>query len=48
MWIEGAARGTFTLIGADGAVHRESFEVGPGALLWSDDGMAFLLQGLGS
>jgi len=48
LWIEGAARGTFTLIGADGGVHRESFEVGPGALLWSDGGMALLLQGSGS
>ena len=45
LWIEGAARGTFTLIGADGAVHRESFEVGTGVLLWNDDGMTFLLQG---
>ena len=48
LWIEGAARGTFTLIGADGAVHRESFEVGSGALLWSAAGMTFLLQGPGS
>jgi hypothetical protein len=48
LWIEGAARGTFTLIGADGAVHRESFEVGPGVLLWEKDGMTFLLQGSAS
>jgi hypothetical protein len=48
LWIEGAARGTFTLIGADRAVHRESFEVGTGALLWNDDAMTFLLQGAGS
>jgi hypothetical protein len=48
LWIEGAARGTFTLIGADGAVHRESFEVSPGALLWRSGGMSFLLQGAGS
>jgi alkanesulfonate monooxygenase SsuD/methylene tetrahydromethanopterin reductase-like flavin-dependent oxidoreductase (luciferase family) len=46
--IEGTARGTFTLIGADGAVHRESFEVGTGVLLWNDDAMTFLLQGAGS
>lgn len=45
MWIEGDARGTFTLVGADGAVHRESFEISPGALLWRKDGMTFLLQG---
>ena len=45
LWIEGAARGTFTLIGADGAVHRESFEVGTGVLLWNDGAMTFLLQG---
>ena len=45
LWIEGTARGTFTLIGADGTVHRERFEVSPGVLLWKDDGMAFLLQG---
>ena len=47
LWTEGAARGTFTLIGADGGVHRERFEVGPGALLWQYDGMAFLLQNAG-
>ena len=45
LWIEGTARGTFTLIGADGTVHRERFEVSPGVLLWKTDGMAFLLQG---
>jgi hypothetical protein len=48
LWIEGTARGTFTLIGADGAVHRERFEVSPGVLLWKADGMAFLLQGVSS
>ena len=48
LWIEGAARGTFTLTGADGAVHRESFEVGTGVLLWRDGAMTFLLQGAGS
>jgi len=48
LWIEGAARGTFTLVGADGAIHRESFEVGPGILLWRMDAMAFLLQGADS
>ena len=48
LWIEGTARGTFTLIGADGAVHRESFDVGPGVLLWGTTGMTFLLQGSGS
>ena len=48
LWIEGTARGTFTLVGADGTVHRESFEVGGGVLLWKDDGMTFLLQGVGS
>ena len=45
MWVEGEARGTLRLIGADGAVHRESFEVRPGALLWRKGGMSFLLQG---
>jgi hypothetical protein len=48
LWIEGAGRGTFTLVGADGAIHRESFEVGPGILLWRMDGMTFLLQGADS
>ena len=48
LWIEGTARGTFTLVGADGTIHREAFEVSPGALLWKDDGMAFLLQAAGS
>jgi hypothetical protein len=45
LWIEGTARGTFTLIGADGGVHRERFDVGAGVLLWKEDGLAFLLQG---
>ena len=48
LWIGGTARGTFTLIGADGGVHRESFDVGSGVLLWKDDEMTFLLQGAGS
>jgi len=48
LWIEGNARGTFTLVGADGAVHREHFEVSPGALLWKEDGLAFLLRDAGA
>ena len=48
LWIEGTARGIITLIGADGAVHRESFEVGTGVLLWNDGAMTFLLQGPGT
>jgi hypothetical protein len=48
LWIEGTARGTFTLIGADGTVHRENFEVGTGVLMWNDGGMTFLLQRAGS
>lgn len=47
LWIEGAARGTFTLVGADRAIHRERFDVAEGVLLWEDDGIAFLLQGAG-
>lgn len=47
LWIEGTARGTFALVGADGTIHRERFDVGAGALLWKADGMAFLLQGAG-
>jgi hypothetical protein len=48
LWIEGTARGIFTLIGADGAVHKERFDVEKGALLWKQDGVALLLQGAGS
>jgi hypothetical protein len=48
LWIEGTTRGTFTLIRADGAVHRESFEVGTGVLLWKADAMTFVLQGAAS
>ena len=48
LWIEGAARGTFTLTGADGTTHREAFGVSPGVLLWNQDGMTFLLQGAAS
>jgi hypothetical protein len=47
-WIAGEARGTFSVIGADGATHRETFAVAEGALLWEDRGVAFLLQGAGS
>jgi hypothetical protein len=45
LWISGSAQGTFTLVGADGTVHRELFDVAAGALLWRDDGLALLLQG---
>jgi hypothetical protein len=48
LWIEGTARGTLTLIGADGATHRESFDVGGGVLLWKAGELTFLLQGAGS
>jgi hypothetical protein len=48
LWIEGTARGTFTVTGADRAIHKELFEVAAGALLWQDDGVAFLLQGAGT
>ena len=48
LWIEGSARGTFVLTGADGTTHRERFEVSSGALLWRAAGMTFLLQGAGS
>ncbi len=48
LWIEGTARGTMTLIGADGTTHRESFDVGGGVLLWKAGEMTFLLQGAGS
>ena len=45
LWIEGTARGTFTVTGADGAIHKELFDVAAGALLWEDGGVALLLQG---
>ena len=48
LWIEGSARGTFTLTGADGTTHREAFEVSPGVLLWREGGREFLLQGASS
>lgn len=48
LWIEGTARGIFTLIGADGTVHKERFDVDKGALLWKQDGVALLLQGASS
>ena len=48
LWIAGAARGTISVIGADGATHRELFDVADGALLWRNDGVAFLLQGAGT
>jgi hypothetical protein len=48
LWIAGTARGTFTVVGADGLLHRELFDVADGALLWRADGVAFLLQGAGT
>lgn len=48
LWIGGTARGTLTLIGADAAVHRESFDVGSGVLLWKAGQMTFLLRGADS
>ena len=48
LWIAGTARGLFSVIGADGAVHKELFDVAEGALLWESDGVAFLLQGAGT
>jgi hypothetical protein len=48
LWIEGTARGTFTVTGADRAIHQELFDVAAGALLWQDDGVALLLQGAGT
>ena len=45
LWIAGTARGIFTVVGADGAIHKELFDVSGGALLWKNDGVAFLLQG---
>jgi hypothetical protein len=48
LWIEGTARGTFTVTGADLATHKELFDVAAGALLWQEKGVAYLLQGAGS
>ncbi len=48
LWIEGTARGTFTVTGADLTLHKELFDVAAGALLWQDGGVAFLLQGAGT
>ena len=48
VWIAGEARGTFAVIGADGALHREEFLVRSGALVWEQAGVGFLLQGAGS
>jgi hypothetical protein len=48
LWLEGTARGTFTVTGADGTTHYELFDVAAGALLWQENGVAFLLQGAGS
>jgi len=45
VWVEAPARGALTVTGADGARHRETFDVGAGALVWRDGGFAYLLQG---
>jgi hypothetical protein len=47
--VDGRERaGNVHLVGADGAIHKESFEVGRGALLWRDGRVTLLLQGAGS
>jgi hypothetical protein len=48
VWVAGEARGTFTVTGADGALHHEAFRASDGTLLWSKDGVGYLLQGAGS
>ena len=48
LWLEGAARGTITLVGADGTVHREPFEVAPARCSGRTTGVTFLLQGAGT
>ena len=48
LWIAGTARGTISVVGADGLAHRELFDVSDGALLWRDGGIAYLLQGAGT
>jgi hypothetical protein len=42
------ARGTLTVLGADGRTHDEAFHAADGALFWEADGMAFLLHGAAS
>jgi hypothetical protein len=48
MWIAGEARGTFVVIGADGELHREAFDVRDGVLTWEAAGVGFLLRGASS
>ncbi len=48
VWVAGEARGTFVVVGADGARHREEFAVREGALAWEAEGVGFLLQGASS
>lgn len=48
VWIEGTARGILTVIGVDGAMHRELFDVAAGALVWRDRDVVLLLEGAGS
>ncbi len=45
MWIAGEARGTFVVVGADGELHREAFDVRDGVLAWEAAGVGFLLRG---
>ncbi len=47
VWVAGTARATLTLVGADGAVHRELVEVSDGTLFWEDGQIVLLLQGVG-
>jgi hypothetical protein len=48
MWIAGEARGTFVVVGADGELHREAFDVRDGVLAWEAAGVGFLLRGASS
>jgi hypothetical protein len=48
VWIDGASRGTYTFVGADGELHKEAFAVTDGILLWQVGDTALRLEGAAS
>jgi hypothetical protein len=45
VWLEGPTQATYTFIGRDLQRHREALRVGANVLLWSDEPVAYRLEG---
>jgi hypothetical protein len=48
LWVDEPARAVYTFVGADGQLHKESYETAGRTLLWQENGVAFRLAGASS